>query len=172
MDPETPPAAPPPPDPEMHRLDSRLMPYWLVVNTFTTIVLVAALAAGVFYLRGRYPEQAEWFSLAGYVAAGGLIVLAVAQPILAYVTWRYGMDEQLLVARYGILFREEKTIPISRLQHVDLRRGPIERLFSLATLVVFTAGTEGATFRVPGLSVMRARQMRDWVLAARGDDVI
>ena len=40
------------------------------------------------------------------------------------------------------------------------------------TLVVFTAGTEGATFRVPGLPIARARQMRDRILAARGDDVI
>ena len=98
--------------------------------------------------------------------------MALLQPVLAYMTWRYSMDDQLLIARYGILFREEKTIPISRLQHVDLRRGPIERLFSLATLVVFTAGTEGATFRVPGLSVARAQEMRDRILAARGDDVI
>ena len=77
-----------------------------------------------------------------------------------------------MLARYGILFIEEKAIPISRLQHVDLYRGLLERFFGLTTLIVFTAGTEGAHFRLPGLSVNRARELRDIILAARGDDVI
>ncbi len=74
--------------------------------------------------------------------------------------------------RYGIFFHEERTIPINRLQHVDLSRGPIERLFGLATLVVFTAGNEGSAFRVPGLRVSVAEPLRDQILAARGDDVL
>jgi membrane protein YdbS with pleckstrin-like domain len=56
------------------------------------------------------------------------------------------------------------------MQHVDLTRGPIERLFGLATLVVFTAGNEGSAFRVPGLAAARARSLRDRILEARGDD--
>lgn len=157
---------------QMQRLDSRLVPYWVLSNLFTTVVLIALLVGGVFYLYDKVDEYAQWLVVAAWTAGAALLLMALLQPVLAYMTWRYSMDDQLLIARYGILFREEKTIPISRLQHVDLRRGPIERLFSLATLVVFTAGTEGATFRVPGLSVARAQEMRDRILAARGDDVI
>ena len=74
--------------------------------------------------------------------------------------------------RYGILFHEERLVPVRRMQHVDLTRGPIERLFGLATLVVFTAGNEGSAFRVPGLSVAEAQALRDRILRARGDDVL
>lgn len=171
-------AAPPEPrdgsgsETQMQRLDSRLVPYWVLSNLFTTVVLIALLVGGVFYLYDKVDEYAQWLVVAAWTAGAAMSLIALLQPVLAYMTWRYSMDDQLLIARYGILFREEKTIPISRLQHVDLRRGPIERMFSLATLVVFTAGTEGATFRVPGLSVARAQEMRDRILAARGDDVI
>ena len=58
------------------------------------------------------------------------------------------------------------------MQHVDLMRGPIERMFGLATLVVYTAGTEGASFRLPGVDMRRAEEIRDQILRARGDDVI
>ncbi len=159
-------------EPPMHRLEGRTVPYWVLGNAITTVVLGGAMAAGVLYLREHDPEHAWWYTAAAAGLGGFMLLLTFVQPPLAYWTWRYGMDGELLVMRYGILFREEKTIPISRMQHIDLRRGPIERLFGLATLVVFTAGTEGATFRVPGLTVATARAMRDRVLAARGDDVI
>ena len=58
------------------------------------------------------------------------------------------------------------------MQHIDLMRGPIERVFGLATLVVFTAGNEGSSFRVPGLAVGRAQELRDRILQARGDDLL
>ena len=155
----------------MQRLDPRLVPYWILSNLVSTVVLSALLAGGLYYFRDMVEEFGGWLVIA--LSAGAVMLLmGMVQPVLAYITWRYSMDDQLLIARYGILFREEKTIPISRLQHVDLRRGPIERLFSLATLVVFTAGTEGATFRVPGLSFTHAQDLRDRILAARGDDVI
>ncbi len=166
------PVPPVPPGPALERLDRRLVPYWMIVNLVTTAVLAGALAAGVAFLRGHFPAHADWFVRGGVGLSALLLALAIVQPPLAWLTWRYAMDDELLFARHGILFREEKAIPISRLQHVDLRRGPIERLFSLATLVVFTAGTEGAAFRVPGLTVERARAMRDRILTARGDDVI
>ena len=70
---------------------------------------------------------------------------------------------------YGILFVEERAVPVRRMQHVDLLRGPLERLFGLATLVVFTAGNEGSAFRVPGLSLTRAQELRDAIVQARGD---
>ncbi|MEM7198878.1 MAG: PH domain-containing protein [Planctomycetota bacterium] len=148
------------------------MPYWTLVNLISAVVMGAGLVAAVWWLREKHPEHELLLTASGAGLVAFLALSAVLQPILAWYTWRYGMDDELLIARYGILFREEKTIPISRLQHVDLRRGPIERLFSLATLVVFTAGTEGAAFRVPGLTVARAREMRDRILAARGDDLV
>ncbi|HEU4418578.1 MAG TPA: PH domain-containing protein, partial [Planctomycetota bacterium] len=69
----------------------------------------------------------------------------------------------------GILFVEERAVPVKRMQHIDLVRGPIERLFGLATLVVYTAGNEGSAFRVPGLKASRAQELRDLIVQARGD---
>ncbi|MHC4079241.1 MAG: PH domain-containing protein [Planctomycetota bacterium] len=137
-------------------LDQRVVVYWLVSGVASLIVPLGLLLGGTAWVSARWSDHAAMTITAR----------------LAYARWRFSVNDELLLARYGIIWIEEKSIPISRLQHVDVLRGPIERLFGLATLVVFTAGTEGAHFRLPGLAVARARQLRDQILAARGDDVI
>ena len=152
------------------RLQPRVVAYWVIGDTLTTCVLV-----GLAWFLGR-PLLAEhwdgWTKTMEHVLLGicaALAVLAIAAPPLAYARWRYGFLGDLLLLRYGILFVEERAVPVRRMQHVDLVRGPLERLFGLATLVVFTAGNEGSAFRVPGLLAGDAQTLRDRIVEARGD---
>ena len=158
--------------PALELLDPRVVVYWLISGLFSFLFLTSLIVAAGLIFGDKLPED----SSALLIAAGilGTIYLAwiLVAPSLAYARWRFSISEELLMARYGIIFHEEKVIPIPRMQHVDLMRGPIERMFGLATLVVFTAGTEGASFRLPGISVLRAEELRDEILRARGDDVI
>jgi membrane protein YdbS with pleckstrin-like domain len=57
-------------------------------------------------------------------------------------------------------------------QHIDIERGPIERRFGLATLVVHTAGTRLNALRQSGFVDADAVALRDALLpeAASGDD--
>ena len=52
-------------------------------------------------------------------------------------------------------------VPRSRVQHLDVERGPLERQFALATLVVHTAGTQTAALRLSGLDDHDAVALRD-----------
>lgn len=152
------------------RLQRRVVGYWMLGDLLTTGV-VTALAW--FVGRPLLAEHWQGWStnwehlLLG--GLGGLTLLALVVPPLAYARWRYAYVGDLLLLRYGILFVEERAVPVKRMQHVDLVRGPLERLFGLATLVVFTAGNEGSAFRVPGLGAVDAQELRDRILEARGD---
>jgi len=153
-------------------LDRRVVTYWLLSGLVSFLFLAFLATVSILIFWENLPDDAGLL----FIAVGSLATLFLAwtliAPSLAYARWRFSITGELLLARYGIIFHEEKAIPISRMQHVDLTRGPIERLFGLATLVVFTAGTEGASFRLPGLAVLRAEELRDQILRARGDDVI
>lgn len=161
------PAATPNPD---ERLQRRVVAYWLLADG-----LGAAVVTGLVWFLGRPLLQEHWDGWSAtleHVLLGGclgLLALTLLTPPLAYARWRFGFLGDLLLLRYGILFVEERAVPVKRMQHVDLVRGPIERLFGLATLVVFTAGNEGSAFRVPGLSATRAKELRDHIVRARGD---
>ena len=54
--------------------------------------------------------------------------------------------------------------PITRIQHIELKRGPIERKVGLARLQVFSAGGEMHTFEIPGLPLETAQQLRQFIL--------
>lgn len=157
---------PHPPD----RLQARVVPYWIATDALQSVVVTALLW---FALRPLLAEHWSGWSTTWDLVLRGvcvvLLLLAVLVPPLAFARWRYGFLGDLLLMRYGILFVEERAVPVRRMQHVDLVRGPIERLFGLATLVVFTAGNEGSAFRVPGLSAARAQELRDRIVEARGD---
>ena len=155
-----------PPD----RLAARVVPYWIIGDTISSVVMTA-----LAWFLGRPWLADHWdsWSPAWENALLGLCVIVLATAVLIppinYARWRYGFVGALLLMRYGILFVEERAVPVRRMQHVDLSRGPIERLFGLATLVVFTAGNEGSAFRVPGLPTQLAQELRDRIVQMRGD---
>lgn len=95
--------------------------------------------------------------------------------LLARARWRrthWRLDGTGLRVRRGVVWRSEILVPRSRVQHLDLERGPIERRFGLATLVVHTAGTRMHALRQSGLAADDATALRDALLpeADRHDD--
>ena len=104
-------AAQPPPeavpgDAAMERLSPRMIPYGVLSNLVQAVVLCGLLTGGVLFARGKFEEHAGWITAAGVGLAALLVVVALAEPALTYLTWRFAIDDELLVARYGILFRE------------------------------------------------------------------
>ena len=157
---------------EGERLSPRVVPAWLLSGLFGGLVLAGIATLVLSAFDGELGEQRGLVRSLVFAVVGLALLWAVVLPPLAWRVWRFWIDARLLRVERGVVVREEKVIPISRLQHVDLTRGPIERLFGLSTLVVHTAGSEGATLRLPGLAVDRAAALRDAILEARGDDVV
>lgn len=94
---------------------------------------------------------------AGLLAAGFGAWLAVKRH--RRTLWK--LDEQGFALRRGRWWQTESRVPISRVQHLDLKRGPLERAFRLATLVIHTAGTRMAALSVSGLDSEDAERLRD-----------
>lgn len=116
----------------------------------------------------------------GFRLVGALLVLLLATGAGAllgrarcrHTTWH--LDERGLHVRRGLVWRKEILVPRSRVQHLDLERGPVERHFGLATLVVHTAGTRLNALRQSGFLDEDAVAVRDALLpeAERHDDAL
>jgi len=76
----------------------------------------------------------------------------------------YTLRELDLHYTSGLFFRKVVSQPITRIQHIELKRGPIERKAGLATLQVFSAGGAMHTFEIPGLPIDTAQQLRQFIL--------
>lgn len=74
-----------------------------------------------------------------------LIVATVAViPVWRYAVHRWEITEEAVYTRVGWLTQESRVAPISRVQTVDIERGPLDRVFGLATVTVTTASSAGA----------------------------
>ncbi len=94
----------------------------------------------------------------GFVCLSLLSAIVLPAWRYRYTRWRLG-SVGLEICR-GRWFRSEITLARSRVQHSDVSQGPIERSFGVATLTVYTAGTEHAQIALPGLAPETARALR------------
>ena len=90
----------------------------------------------------------------------GVLVVVIA-PQRIYRRLRYRLTGQLLEVVRGWLFHVDTIVPLVRVQHLDVVRGPFDKMFGTASLVVHTAGTHNSTVTVPGLAPERAAEIRD-----------
>lgn len=93
-------------------------------------------------------------ALAGAFAGGWL-----AAKRQRLTRWR--LDADGLALRHGRWWQTETRVPVTRVQHLDLRRGPLERIAGLTTLVVHTAGTRLNAVAIAGLDQHDAERLRD-----------
>ena len=126
-------------------------------------------AFGIALLSGWEPRIGLGLACALLAA---LLGIAMGRARWARTSWR--LDERGLQVRRGIFWRSEVLVPRTRVQHLDLERGPIERRYGLATLIVHTAGTRLYALRQSGFMDADAVALRDALLpeADRHDDAL
>jgi membrane protein YdbS with pleckstrin-like domain len=90
----------------------------------------------------------------------GIAVVVIA-PQRIYRRLQYRLTERRLQVLRGWLFHVDTVVPLVRVQHIDVTRGPLDKLFGTATLVVHTAGTHNSIVGLPGLSPERAAEIRN-----------
>jgi membrane protein YdbS with pleckstrin-like domain len=155
-------------------------PAWVTVQRIAAGIAAAAIlipATIAALLVIALVDALPWIGAAG-IAAGVLALAAVllgsaiGLPPLRYRHLRYRVDSGGLTIRSGIWWRSDVRVPRSRVQHTDVTQGPLERAHDIATLVVFTAGTEHARVSLDGLPADRAARIRDFLVeSGEGDGV-
>lgn len=93
----------------------------------------------------------------GVIGLSGIFVA----PDRIYKRLGYAIDGRLLRTVRGWLFHTDTVVPFVRVQHIDVTRGPFDKMFGTAMLVVHTAGTHNSVVTLPGLSPERAAEIRE-----------
>lgn len=143
------------------RPDRRVVLLWRIQWAIFLAILSLAAAVGGFQLAAR-TEFPRLVIVPGFpLVLLALLALAVWLPPRQWKAWAVRFDGRLLEIRFGVVTRVSVLIPVSRLQHVDLRQGVVDRALDLASLVVHTAGTRNPSHTIPGLRSGSAEEFRD-----------
>jgi membrane protein YdbS with pleckstrin-like domain len=94
------------------------------------------------------------------------IPLIVFVPELRYRRWRWDVRPDVIDIQHGTFTVRRTLVPLERVQHVDTRRGVLEQMFNLATVVVHTAAG-GHT--IPYLGDLDADEVRDRIASLARD---
>jgi membrane protein YdbS with pleckstrin-like domain len=155
-----------------HPLDPRYVSYGRAAGAIVVLVIGSVLmaAAVVVLLAVDMPFAAMVLTPVCAVALIAAVALfAWRWPLLEHRHSSYRVDQDGIEIRKGVWWRSVVNVPRSRIQHTDVSQGPLERNFDLATLHVFTAGTEHSEVTLSGLEHARALRIRDHLLLI-GDD--
>lgn len=133
---------------------------------FWVPLFIAALVLNVTVLAGT-PLSGVLPVVIGLIGLSGITVA----PNRIYKRLGYALDDRLLRTVRGWLFHTDTVVPFVRVQHIDVTRGPLDKMFGTATLVVHTAGTHNSIVTLPGLSPERAAEIRDAIRSEIRADV-
>lgn len=84
------------------------------------------------------------------------ILPTAIQPLFHYVSFRYQLRPNHIVVREGLMFRNERRIPYTRIHTVDMAQNPLHRLAGVAVVRLETAsgGKPEAIMRVLSLDAL------------------
>lgn len=156
-------------DGEDHSLDPRVIPLQRIGGG----IFIALLATGSLVAIAISNDGSIWLRLAAWLAL--VLVFATLSyrwPPRAYQHTSYRVDDQGIEIRKGVYWRVVINVPRSRVQHIDVSQGPIERRYGLGTLVIYTAGTDHAKVELEGLEHGRALRIREHLLPSESGDAV
>ncbi len=139
----------------------------IIVSTILALILLA-IPLTINILSGD-----TWFFdhiiyIVGICCAvyGFLILLSFK----GYANKGYAMRERDIIFKQGWIWRSSTIVPFNRIQHTEIDQGPIERMFGLSKLKIFTAGGSSSDLKIPGLLPDTANRLKDYIQIKVGRD--
>jgi hypothetical protein len=166
--PATPAAAPPPlaragvlrlRDPR-NRIHRRSILWWTLRTAIVWLVVILGQTAGEVFAS----QPPGWLRITLFISIGLGVLQVVVEPQWRYRVHRWEANQEAVVTRSGWINQEWRVAPLSRIQTVDTKRGPLEQLLGLATVTVTTASAAGPV-QIAGLAHSDAMTLVDELTA-------
>lgn len=128
--------------------------FWLFLMLMFWLSTIAA--------RQEFPHLIPYAKYAFYPFA----VLSILLTWISYYKRGHALREFDIIYREGVLFNNTTTISFNRVQHCEISQGPLEQVFDLYTLKVFTAGGQSSDLEIPGLDEDTANGLKEYIVEA------
>ncbi|MFC4946070.1 PH domain-containing protein [Pseudonocardia sp. GCM10023141] len=148
--------------PPRHPVDRRAITWWRLQSAGWWLALLVVGGVGLVIF-----SPAWLVVLDVVIAVIGLADVAVL-PSMRYRRHRYEPTDQAVYVRDGVFVQDWRVAPLSRVQTVDTKRGPLQQWLGLSTVTVTTASTAGA-LKIHGLDRDVAAELVERLSAATED---
>ena len=141
----------------------RQHPAWIFLSAIRQLRGLALPFVVLFFSGGRRDE--EWVLVVG----GALTLIGVVGRTVAWWQFRYEVRGGELRVHSGLVQRQERFVPLERIQAVDVSETPLQRLLGVVGVRVETAAAAGgaADVRLDAVSRAEAERLRQRLALAR-----
>jgi len=102
-----------------------------------------------------------------FLALSAIGIISIASAFYGYYSAKacgYFIGEFDILYKEGIWWKKQTALSFSRIQHIDISHGPIERKYQIATIKFFTAGGMASDLKISGLLNQVAESLRAEIL--------
>jgi membrane protein YdbS with pleckstrin-like domain len=140
---------------------SRAEPGYRHILRIHSLLFWLPLAIGAIVADQLLLAETPFHNIPSIVVPLVALVAVILIPQRRWGRLGYALHPKLLQVVRGWLFYTDTIVPLVRVQHIDVTRGPLDKAFGTATLVVHTAGTHNSIVTLPGLAPDKASAIRD-----------
>ncbi|WP_413243157.1 PH domain-containing protein [Peribacillus phoenicis] len=143
------------------RLSKDAIKVWMLSETITNIIAFIILGV-LLYLDYRFSWK-EWI---GWILIGITIISVLGaawsliSPFLLYKNWRFDVDEEFLQLKSGVLNEVHELVPMTKIQSVATKQGPLLRKYGLCSVSIETMGSSHS---IPALPKEVAIKLRNQI---------
>lgn len=122
----------------MEKLSKRALGCMYTAAIIWAVIGIAGIiVANVMWL---IPERIQIGTTISIVVAILILANAIISPYFRYHRYRYSITDEFIDIYEGYIFVERNIVPLERLHKMQTVRGPIDRMFKVAKVIVTTAG--------------------------------
>lgn len=116
----------------------------------------------LFFVFGYFSVSSEssWYMLAFPILLG---FTALIGPFLNYYFTTFHIANENFVINKGWLNKENKSVPLERIQSINISQNVVQRILGIAALEVETAGSKAKELEIPGLEKAFADQLKKFL---------
>lgn len=133
---------------------------------FKTSILLPLLLVGLVFIPAIFSILLVGYMVILYLIAGGI-----------YQSFRYEIDKNGFKKEYGIIHKQQVSIPYGQIQNVNINRSLVDRILGLSKISIETAGNvssepkgitggtaSSAEGYLPGVALSDAKKIHDLLL--------
>lgn len=123
-------------------------------------VPVMAVLAGVCVFNDDFSNFAQTPLLIGLPI---ILLISLAYNVISVRFRGVAVRTHDIAYQKGVIWQQVTILPLSRIQHTEIHRGPLERRLGLASLRLYSAGGMSADLNISGLSHDDCKDIRQFI---------
>jgi len=131
------------------------------INEGLVFILLFALPIVAFF----FEPVPIWIPIVVLAILSFVLALRATEIEKGFPLRLFGIRQYDIIYQSGFFYFTETVIPYNRIQHVEIKQGPLSRFFNLYSLRLYTAGASSGDLIIDGLDKETAKKLKAKVLA-------